>query len=134
MKKLVLLLGLLLPTGGALAQSPVIPNTSASISIAGTVAARTKIITGTASTSIYISSLALVVLKTGIATLSAGTGANCGTNTVVLGVYGAAGTTNDVAISLGSGRGAVLVVPKGSDLCITIATAAAPGSLTYDQF
>lgn len=108
------------------------PTTQAQISIAGTVAASTRIITGIAGKRIYPTALMLVPVATSVVTFTYGTGTNCGTNTVSL--TGALTFSAGQAINFGNGAGALLVLPLGVDLCVTIATAAAPGSLSYAQF
>lgn len=113
-------------------QSVSVPATTASIPIAGTVAGSTKIITGVAGKSIYITSIALVPVDTAVVTLTYGTGTNCGTGTGSL--TGAMTFAAGQVLNFGTGFGAVLVVPSGNDVCITIATAAAPGSLSYSLF
>ncbi len=132
MKKLALILAGLILAGSALAQSVVVPATQQQIAVAGTVAARTKIVSGATGKSIYVTAVTLVPVATSVVTFSYGTGTDCATGTTVLaGVLTfAAGQT----LHAGSGNGAVIVVPPGNDLCITIATAAAPGFLAYALF
>lgn len=133
MKKLVAALFIYLGlASAALAQSVLVPGTQVSIPIAGTIAASTRIVQGTAGKSTYITQLALAPAATSVVTLTAGTGTNCGTNTTSL--TGAMAFASGGAVSFGTGYGAVLVLPQGYDLCITIATAAAPGSLAYAKF
>lgn len=129
MKKLALTLALLLLAGAAQAQSPVIPNTTNTIAIAGNVTSRTRIVTGVANRSIYITAITLVPAATSAVTLSYGTGTDCGTGTGT--VTGVMTFTAGQVLSLGTGVGAVIALPAGTDLCITIGTAAAPGVLSY---
>lgn len=126
---LLIFIGLLSP---ALAQSPVTPSTSAQIAIAGTVAASTRIITGQTNKQIYVTALLLIPVATSVVTFTYGTGTNCGTNTVS--ITGAMTFAAGAVVAHGGGFGAVFVLPRGTDLCITIATAAAPGSLAYALF
>lgn len=127
---LLIYLGL---ASAALAQSAVVvPATTNQISIAGTVAASTRIVTGIAGKSIYVTVISLVPVATSVVTLTTGTGTNCGTSTA--NITGALTFAAGQTLSLGSGYGAVFVIPQGNDLCITIATAAAPGSLAYSIF
>lgn len=113
-------------------QSVVVPATTNQISVAGTVAVRTKIITGVSGKSIYVTGGVLIPVATAVVTFSYGTGTNCGTGTTAL--------TGDMTFAagqilpLGIGNGTTMVVPSGNDLCITIATAAAPGFLSYSLF
>lgn len=126
---LLLYLGL---ASAALAQSAVVvPATTNTIPIAGTVATSTRIVTGTAGKSIYVTSVALAPVSTSVVTFTAGTGTNCGTNTTSL---TGAMTFAGQGFAVGSGYGAIWALPSGYDLCVTIATAAAPGSLAYSKF
>lgn len=132
MKKILLALALAAwPSLGLAQQAVFTPATMASVSIAGTVATATALVSGIAGKSIYVTSVNLVPLATSVVTFTSGTGATCTSPTNLTGALTfAAGQT----YSLGSGYGAVLVVPQGQSLCITIATAVAPGSLAYSQF
>lgn len=134
MKKLsaALLIYLGLASAALAQQAVVVPATTNQISIAGTVAASTKIISGISGKSIYVTALILVPVATGVVTFTTGTGTNCGTSTA--NVTGAMTFAAGQTLSLGSGNGAIIVIPQGFDLCITIATAAAPGALAYSIF
>lgn len=126
---LVILLGL---ANAALAQN--FPAPSNQVSIAGTVAARTRIVTvptsgAGVSRQIVVTALSQAPLATSVVTYSYGTGTDCGTDTGTL--TGAMTFEAGDSINMGSGLGPVMVVPPGNDLCITIATAAAPGWLVY---
>ena len=110
----------------------VVPATTNQISVTGSVAAATRIVTGVAGKSIYITSVALVPVATSVVTFTTGTGTNCGTNTA--NVTGAMTFTAGQTLIAGTGNGAIWVLPAGFDLCITIATAVAPGSLAYSIF
>lgn len=131
-----ILIGLVLwfgAAGAALAQQSVfVPATTNQISIAGTVAAATKIVTGISGKSIYVTGVALIPVATSVVTFTTGTGTNCGTGTAS--VTGAMTFAAGQTLTYGIGNGAVFVIPQGNDLCITIATAAAPGSLAYSLF
>lgn len=113
-------------------QAVVVPATTAQISIAGTVAASTKIISGITGKQIYVTALMQVPVATAVVTYTTGTGTNCGTSTAS--VTGAMTFAAGQVLNMGNGYGAFMVLPSGNDLCITIATAAAPGSLAYSQF
>jgi hypothetical protein len=127
---LFILIGL---ASAALAQSSVfVPATTNQIAIAGTVAASTRIVTGIAGKRIYVTALLLTPVATGVVTFTTGTGTNCGTSTAS--VTGAMTFAAGQEVNWGTGNGALLVLPAGFDLCITIATAAAPGSLAYAIF
>lgn len=130
MKRLgIALLALSLAVPAAAQQSVFVPATMATVSITGTVAAATKIISGAVGKSIYITALMLTPAATSVVTLTAGTGTNCATNTVNL-----TGALTPGTVNWGTGNGALLVAPQGDDVCITIATATAPGALAYSQF
>ncbi len=113
-------------------QAVVVPATTGQISIAGTVATSTKIISNIAGKQIYVTGLLLVPVATSVVTFTYGTGTNCGTGTTS--ITGAMTFATGQTVAHGSGNGAVFVLPQTVDLCITIATAAAPGSLSYSQF
>lgn len=116
----------------ALAQG-IMPLPSITLPIAGTVAARTSIIASPSAGSgvskqTIVTQVTLIPVATSVITFSYGTGTNCGTGTttVFTGTF-ATGQT----LSAGDGLGPVWAIPLGNDLCLTIATAVAPGSLTY---
>jgi hypothetical protein len=74
--------GLLLLTVGASAQqSVVIPGTTASIPITGTIGAATVIVTGVAGKSVYVTAVGLIPVATSAVTFTQNTGAACGTGT-----------------------------------------------------
>lgn len=81
--------------------------------------------------SIYLTQLTIAGVATAVFTLTEGTGTNCGTNPVV--IYTATFIAGE-QVSIGDGTGVVAVVGPSLDLCITIATAAAPGWLSIAQF
>jgi hypothetical protein len=133
MTRLLALLASLALAGPAWPQASVIvPATTNTISVAGTVATITKIISGVAGKSIYITQIALIPVATSVVTFSQGSGTNCGTNTSAL--TGALTFAAGQTYTVGAGNGAVLALAQGNDLCVTIGTAAAPGSLAYSQF
>lgn len=106
----------------ALAQQSVfVPATTAQISVAGTVAASTRIVTGIAGKRIYVTNVNLIPVATSVVTFTYGTGTNCGTGTTS--ITGAMTFAAGQVLNLGIGNGAVFVLPPGNDLCITIATA-----------
>lgn len=135
MKCLPALLALLVTClySSAVAQTSVIvPATTTTISVTGTVAASTQIIAGITGQRIYITNISLTPVATSVVTLTSGTGTNCGTGTTSL--TGAQTFTTGQTYRVGTGNGAVLVTAAGHSLCITIATAVAPGSIAYAQF
>ena len=134
MKRLGLTLALwLVVASAAFAQQSVyVPATTVQISVVGTVATATKIISGISGKSIYVTAVSLIPVATSVVTFTTGTGTNCGTGTAS--ITGAMTFGAGQVLSLGNGYGAIFVLPSGNDLCITIATAAAPGSLSFSQF
>lgn len=109
-----------------------IPLPSIHLSIAGTVAASTKIITATAGKQIIVTAINQIPVATSVVTYTYGTGTNCGTGTTSL--TGAMIFATGQVLVNGSGTGPVFILPQAVDLCVTIATAAAPGSLVYTLF
>lgn len=134
MNKLLAGLALLLAASvsPALAQTALQATTQYQIPIAGTVAASTKIVSNVSGKRIYVTALLLAPVATAVVTLTYGTGTNCGTGTTA--ITGAMTFATGQPINFGDGSGAVFVLPPSNDLCLTIATAAAPGSLAYAQF
>jgi hypothetical protein len=136
MKKLILTQALLLVVlfgrEAEAQQSVVVPATTASVPVVGTVAAATILVAGVAGKSIYVTSIGLVPVATAVVTLTQGTGAGCGTGTT--NVTGAMTFAAGQVLTLGDGYGAIWALVQGNSLCITIATAAAPGSLSYSLF
>lgn len=131
MKKLWLAFILCLGLTPAQAQQ-IIPYTTNTIPIAGTIATATKIISAVDSRYIYITAINLVPAATSVITFTAGTGTNCGTNTVSL--TGAMTFTAGETLTIGTGYGVVLAAPAGYDVCLAIGTATAPGFIAYSIF
>jgi hypothetical protein len=128
-----ILLALLLALASAVpAAAQVIPATQASVSITGTVATAAVLVAGVTGQSIYVTAVALVPVATSVVTFTQGTGAACGTGTTS--VTGAMTFTTGQVVNHGSGNGAIFVLVAGNSLCITIATAVAPGVLSYARF
>lgn len=134
MRKLVAALALFFGlASAALAQfAGPVPVTQASVLFGSATTARVKLISGVAGKSIYITAMITHPTTTAVLTLSYGTGTNCGTNTVVF--YGPSTFQNSENAYIGNGAGAVFVVPSAQDVCVTVATAIAPGWLSYAQF
>lgn len=126
---LVLLGALAVPSRS---QSPIVPTTQSQISITGTVAVATQIVALSTGQRIYVTGVNLIPVATSVVTFTTGTGVNCGTSTA--NVTGAMTFATGQVLNYGNGAGAVWVLPQGFALCITIATAAAPGSLAYAKF
>lgn len=130
MKRIALaIFALALSVASAFAQTASFPVPSIPTSIAGTVAAITRIITVPSGKQIVVTALQQVPVATSVVTYSYGTGTNCGTGTTAL--TGAMTFAAGQVLNMGSGTGPIMIVPQGNDLCVTIATAAAPGSLVY---
>lgn len=107
--------------------------TQASLPIVGTVASAAVLISGIVGQRIYVTSVDLVPVATSVVTFTQGTGSTCsgGTASNVTGVLTfSAGQT----YSKGSGNGAVWALGLGNNLCLTISTAAAPGSISYSIY
>lgn len=113
-------------------QSVIVPATMVQIPIAGTVAVATEIVPLTTGQRIYVTALLLTPLATSVVTFTSGTGTNCGTNTTS--VTGAMTFAAGQEVNWGTGNGALLVATVSHALCITIATAVAPGALAYAKF
>jgi hypothetical protein len=128
----IVALGLL--TSSAEAQQAIVtPATMASVPIVGTVATASVLVSGIAGKSIYVTSVDLVPVATSVVTFSQGTGAACAGGTTA-NLTGALTFAAGQVYSKGAGVGVVWVLLPGNNLCITIAAAAAPGSLAYAQF
>jgi hypothetical protein len=107
------------------------PATQYSLPIVGTVASASVLVTGIAGQRIYVTSVDLVPVATSVVTFSQGTGASCAGGSNVTGALTfSAGQT----YSKGSGSGAVWALAPGNSLCVSIGTAAAPGSIAYSQY
>ena len=91
------------------------------------------LVTGIAGQRIYVTSIDLVPVATSVVTFSQGTGATCSGGTAS-NVTGALTFSAGQVYSKGSGNGALWVLAPGNNLCITIATAAAPGSISYSIY
>lgn len=127
-KALVLLVALFAFSASAFAQQQ-FPVPTFQVSIAGTIAASTRIVTAPTGKQIIVTSLLQIPVALSTVTYTYGTGTNCGTGTG--NITGAMVFASGQVLNMGSGEGPILAIPSGNDLCITIATAAAPGSLTY---
>jgi len=128
-----LVLALVLLSGAAEAQQSVVtPATTAAVPIAGTIGGATVIVAGQPGKSIYVTAVAVIPVATAVVTFTQGTGAGCsgGTSNVTGAMTFAAGQV----LALGDGYGAVWALAPGNSLCVTVATAAAPGSLAYAIF
>lgn len=129
MKKLSAALLIYLGLAGAALAQALFPLPSFQVSIAGTVAGSTQIVTAPAGKQIVVTAIQMMPVATAVVTYTYGTGTNCGTGTGSL--TGAMTFSAGQILNMGSGNGPVMIVPAGNNLCVTIATAAAPGSLVY---
>ena len=122
-----------LALGPARAQLAPPPATQYSIPIVGTVATASVLIAGATNQRIYVTAVDLVPVATSVVTFSQGTGATCSGGTAS-NVTGALTFSSGQHYSKGSGYGAVWVLGLGNNLCVTIATAAAPGNIAYSIY
>lgn len=130
MKRIALTTIALLAFGvSAIAQTTMFPVPSIQIPIAGTVAAATRLVAAPTGKQIVVTALMMAPVATSSVLFTYGTGTNCGTGTTSF--SGAMIFSAGQALAHGSGNGPVLIVPQNNDLCITISTAAAPGTLVY---
>lgn len=130
MKRIVLaIFALTLSVASAIAQTAMFPVPSIQISITGTVATITRIVAATTGKQIVVTAINQVPVATSVVTYSYGTGTNCASGTTAL--TGALTFAAGQTINMGDGTGPVMIVPQNNDLCVTIATAAAPGALVY---
>ena len=125
MGKFLSLLALLI-IGPAQAQQAVqVPATMASIAFGAQVSI-TEIIPAKTGQRIYITQFTSHPVNTASITLSYGTGT---TN-----FYGPATFQNGENVYIGSGYGAIYAAPISQAVCITIASANAPGWISYAQY
>lgn len=114
-------------------QAVVVPATMASAAVNISTATTTRIVTGLSNKSVYVTQWNVIAGGTGNITWVAGTGATCGTGTVNL--TGAYNLTAQVGAVIGTGYGAVLVLPPGFSLCATTSAAVQiSGSVAYAIF
>lgn len=145
MKKLFLILWvLLLPTIALAQSSPICYTTNgvncvagiasySSVKIDNATAVTVELVALDAAKTIFVTSFNVVSAGTGTIKFVYGTGTACGTGTTDL--TGAYNLTANGYVSVGSGLGAVLAVPKGNALCITTTGAVQrSGSVSYSQF
>lgn len=135
MRKLIaaLLLTIGLASAALAQQSVFVPATMASVPITVSTATTTRLITGVAGKSIYITAVDFIAAGTGNIQFIAGTGATCGTGTV--NISGNYNLTAQVGMTKAAGNGAIWVVPQGFSLCVvTSAAVGMPGSLSYAIF
>lgn len=132
MKRLLLAAALAFAVGPAGAQLAPVPATQASLPIVGGTGSATVLITGIAGQRIYVTAVDLVPVATSVVTFTQGTGSSC--SGFASNVTGALTFSAGQTYSKGSGNGAVWVLSPGNNLCITIATAAAPGSISYSIY
>jgi hypothetical protein len=132
MKKFFLpLVGLLL-VAPAVAQPTVVPSTTQSTPIVGTVAGPLIIAQGQVGQSVYVTHVTIMPSVTAAVTFTQGTGAGCGTGTS--NVTGTMTFSAGQFLNVGSGNGALWALLSGNSLCVTIATAVAPGVISWTRF
>jgi hypothetical protein len=134
MTKWPLLLALLVGPAAAQPFTPsTAPTTSATLALPTSTQVRTTFVSGITGKYIYITGWHIIPVSGTVLTWSAGTGTNCGTGTLILdGPDTYAG--NGLIDNLGSGVGALLVVPSGNDLCLTVATQKLSGAVAWGQY
>ena len=133
MRKLALLLALLFAGAAQAQQSVIVPATTASIPITISTATTTRLITGAAGKSIYITSMIVIAGGTGSIQFISGTGTTCATGQA--NVTGNIALTTQVGFTIGTGNGVVLVLPSGASLCaVTDQAVGMPGSISYAIF
>lgn len=104
-----------------------------SVKIDNATATTVELVALNTSKTIWVTSFNVVSAGTGTIKFVYGTGTTCGTGTTDL--TGAYNLTANGYVSVGSGLGAVLSVPKGNALCITTTGAVQrSGSVSYAQF
>jgi hypothetical protein len=132
MKKLLLALALCLGSPALAQQSVFVPATTADFNVTATTAL-VEIAPAVTGKSIYLTQITLRLLTTSVLTLTHGTGTNCATGTPIAFFTYTAGAAAETLTS-GTGNGALFIVPQGRALCITVATAAASGWVSWAQF
>lgn len=117
----------------ALAQSPIVPTTTASVPITISTATTTQLVALQPLQSIYVTAVDIIAAGTGTIQFVYGTGANCGTGQK--NVTGSYSLTAQVGFTKGTGNGVLWVVPPGNALCVVTGNnVGMPGSLSYAQF
>ena len=115
------------------ANSATLPIGSASVAVNMSTATTTQHVALSGTTLIRVTGIVLVAGGTTNVTFAYGTGTNCGTGTTS--ISGAMPLVANSGLSIGSGVGAVLVIPSGQALCITNSAAVQlSGWITYTQF
>lgn len=132
MRKMLLALTFALLATVPAASQQITPTTQFTIPIAAGTLTETKIVSGITGKSIYVTQISQVAAAGAVVTYTTGTGTNCGTSNAAL--TGAMTFAAAQTLVAGTGNGAILVVPSSFDLCLTIATAGAPGFLSYAQW
>jgi len=119
----------------ALAQSAittVVSQRSLAIPNDGAIVSRFVFVAGKVNQGIYVTSVLLAPAATAVVRFEYGTGAACNTGTTQ--VSDTMTFPASTILEIGSGIGPIWVIPPGNDLCLTIQTAIAPGSIAFAQF
>lgn len=146
MKKLFLIVGLLLVSTFAQAQSTqqlcyttngsnCVPSVAAAKSVAINVstATTTQLVSAVTGQNIFVTSFDVIAGGTGNITFVYGTGTNCGTGTTSL--TGAYPLTAQAGLVKGNGLGMIFFIPPGNALCVTTSAAVQmSGSVSYVQY
>jgi hypothetical protein len=127
----VLAVALILATPALAQLAGPVPTSTASKALPTTTQSQTMFIRGIPSKTTYVTGLNVVATGASVVAFTAGTGTNCGSGTVALNapITLAAGSL----IAWGTGMGALMIAPQGSDLCVSIGTAAVGGVVSYSQ-
>jgi hypothetical protein len=129
-RSLLALLALIPVTAFAQPMGP-IPATTSSLPLPSTTQTQTRFVAGVPGKSIFVTAMIIVPVGGAVVSWVAGTGTNCGSNTVALNAPMTLATGQTIA--WGTGVGALMVAPLGYDLCLSVGTAAISGSVSFAQ-
>src|SRR5262245_59678316 len=107
-------------------------STQKSAPFAPAIGTTAQLITGVPNTQVYITGIAMTPAAGTVVALIEGTGSACGTNTANL--TGSMTFAAGQVFTYGDGAGAIIVVGRGNNVCISVATAAVGGTIAWAQF